>query len=72
MAVDKWRTYLLRKPFVIRTYHKSMYHLPDQTLSTEMQRKAMTKLVGLQFKLQYKKGLENHAADALYRVVKKL
>jgi hypothetical protein len=51
MAVDKWRPYLSRKPFVIRTYHKSLCHLQDQTLSIEMQRKAMTKLAGLQFKL---------------------
>jgi hypothetical protein len=51
MAVDNWRPYLSRKPFVIRTDHKSLCHLQDQTLSTEMQRKAMTKLAGLQFKL---------------------
>jgi hypothetical protein len=51
MTVDNWRPYLSRKPFVIRTDHKSLCHLQDQTLSTEMQRKAMTKLAGLQFKL---------------------
>jgi hypothetical protein len=33
-----------------------------------MQRKAMTKLVGLQFILQYKKGPENIVVDALSRV----
>jgi hypothetical protein len=68
MAVDKWRTYLARQPFVIRTDHKSLYHLQDQSLSTDMQRKAMAKLSGLQFKLQYKKGAENKAVDALSRV----
>jgi hypothetical protein len=68
MAVDKWRTYLSRQPFLIRTYHKSLCHLQDQSLSTEMLRKAMTKLVGLQFKLKYKKGAENRATDALSRV----
>jgi hypothetical protein len=36
MAVDKWRHYLLRKPFVIRTGHKSLCHLQDHSLSTEM------------------------------------
>jgi hypothetical protein len=27
MAVDKWRTYLPKKPFVIKTDHKSLCHL---------------------------------------------
>jgi hypothetical protein len=56
MAVDKWRPYLLKLPFVIKIDHKSLCHLQDQSLSTEMQRKAMTKLAGLQFSLQYKMG----------------
>jgi hypothetical protein len=68
MAVDKWRPYLLKLPFVIKIDHKSLCHLQYQSLSTKMQRKAMTKLVGLQFSLQYKKGLENTVADALSRV----
>jgi len=33
-----------------------------------MQRKAMARLMGLRFKIQYKKGAENSAADALSRV----
>ena len=68
MAVDKWRCYLQRGQFVIKTDHKSLCHLQDQTLSTDWQKKAMTKLAGLQFKLQYKKGSENKVADALSRV----
>jgi uncharacterized protein YhbP (UPF0306 family) len=68
MVVDKWRTYLLRKPFVIRTDHKSLCHLQDHSLLIEMQRKAMTKLAGLQFKLQYKRGPENSSVGALSRV----
>ena len=68
MAVDKWRCYLQRRPFTIKTDHKSLCHLQDQTLSTEWQKKAMAKLAGLQFRLQYKKGTENRVADALSRV----
>jgi cysteinyl-tRNA synthetase len=68
MAVDKWRPYLLKRPFIIRTNYKSMCHLQDQSLSIEMQRKTMYKLESLQFKLIYKKGFENSAIDALSRV----
>lgn len=68
MAVDKWRSYLQRGPFLILTDHKSLCALEEQPLSTELQRKAMAKLVGLQFKFQYKKGIDNGAADALSRV----
>jgi hypothetical protein len=72
MAVDRWRCYLQRKPFVIKTDHKSLTHLQDQTLVTELQRKAMAKLYGLQFQIQYRKGVENKAADALSRVAHQL
>lgn len=70
MAVDKWRPYLSRGPFVIKADHKSLSHLDDQVLSTDLQKKAMAKLIGLQFKFQYKKGVDNKAADALSRVAR--
>lgn len=53
--------------FIIRTDQHSLVHLDDQRLATPWQQRAMTKLLGLQFKLVYKKGLENKAADALSR-----
>jgi hypothetical protein len=59
MAVDKWRAYLQRGPFTIVTDHQSFCNLGDQQLDTELQRKAMAKLVGLQFKFQYRRGAEN-------------
>jgi hypothetical protein len=65
LALDKWRSYLLRNPFVIRTNHQSLCHLQDQTLTTKLQKKAMRKLAGLQFKFSYKKGCDNKVADAL-------
>lgn len=68
MVVDRWRAYLQRGPFVIKTYHKSLCSLGDQVLNTDLQRKAMTKLVGLQFKIQYKKGIDNKVVDALSRM----
>lgn len=39
----------------------------DQKLTTPWQHKAMTKLLGLQYRLVYKKGTDNRAADALSR-----
>jgi hypothetical protein len=68
MAVDKWRQYLQRGPFTILTDHKSLTNLNDQQLASDLQRKAMAKLVGLQFDIKYKKGVENSAADSLSRV----
>lgn len=68
MAIDRWRSYLQRGPFVILTDHKSLCNLTDQQLGTELQRKAMSKLMGLQFEFRYKKGVDNGAADSLSRV----
>jgi hypothetical protein len=68
LAVDKWRQYLQRGPFLILTNHKSLCNLSDQHLTTDLQHKAMAKLVGLQFQFKYKKGVENCVADSLSRV----
>jgi hypothetical protein len=68
MAVEKWKHYLQRQEFQILTGHKSLAYLSKQNLHSDMQRKAMTRLMGLQFKIIYKKGKENVAADALSRV----
>jgi hypothetical protein len=50
MAVDKWQPYLQRVPFTIETDHKSLCCLNEQVLHTELQKKSMTKLIGLQYK----------------------
>jgi hypothetical protein len=68
LAVEKWRPYLQRSPFVIKTDHKSLTFLGEQQLQSELQRKAMARLMGLQFQIVYKKGVENRVADALSRV----
>ena len=68
MAVEKWRHYLERQEFLIVTDHESLAYLNEQNLHSEMQRKAMTRLMGLQFKIIYRKGKGNVAADALSRV----
>jgi len=68
MAVEKWRHYLHRNEFTILTDHKSLAYLNEQNLQSEMQKKAMARLMGLNFKIIYRKGKENIAADALSRV----
>jgi hypothetical protein len=47
MAVEKWCPYLQRQEFVILTDHKSSSYLNEQNLHFELQRKAMTRLMGL-------------------------
>jgi hypothetical protein len=68
MAVERWRPYLERNQFIIITDHKSLAYLNEQNLHSDMQRKAMTRLMGLDFKIVYRRGKENSAADALSRV----
>lgn len=65
MALDKWHSYLQHSEFLIRTDQQSRVHLNDKRLTTRWQHKALTKLLGLQYKITYKKGHENVVADAL-------
>lgn len=36
MEIDKWRSYLIRGPFTIKTDHQSLCHLDDQVLGSEL------------------------------------
>ncbi|XP_071684936.1 uncharacterized protein [Lolium perenne] len=67
LAVQQWRAYLQHKEFIIRTDHASLTHLTDQRLHTPWQHKVLSKLMGMQYRIVYKKGLENKVADALSR-----
>jgi hypothetical protein len=68
MAVERWRPYLQRGEFLVKTDHSSLTFLEKQELQSPLQRKAMARLMGLQFKIIYRQGAENHAADALSRI----
>jgi hypothetical protein len=68
LAVEHWRPYLQHAEFCIRTDHRSLFFLTDQRLSTPWQQKAVTKLLGLRYRIVYRKGTENGAVDALSRV----
>jgi hypothetical protein len=51
LTVDRWRLFLQRVPFVIKTSHQSLTFLGEQQLQSDIQRKVMTKLMGLQFRI---------------------
>uniref|UniRef100_A0A0A9D2Z3 Integrase catalytic domain-containing protein n=1 Tax=Arundo donax TaxID=35708 RepID=A0A0A9D2Z3_ARUDO len=67
LAMEQWRPYLLQGEFIIKTNEHSLSHLDDQRLSTPWQQWALTKLLGLSYKIQYKKGSDNKVVDALSR-----
>jgi RNase H-like domain found in reverse transcriptase/Reverse transcriptase (RNA-dependent DNA polymerase)/Retroviral aspartyl protease/Integrase zinc binding domain len=67
-AVTKWRHYLLGGEFTIKTDQISLKYLLEQKINTPMQHKGLSKLLGLNYKIEYKKGIENKVADALSRI----
>ena len=67
LAVEHWRSYLQSAEFIIKTDQHSLVHLEDQRLHTPWQHKAFTKLLGLRYKICYRKGADNGAANALSR-----
>ena len=66
-ALKKWRTYLMRRHFKVKTDHDSLKHFLEQRLSSEEQQKWVTKMLGHDFEIIYKKGKLNVVADALSR-----
>jgi transposase InsO family protein len=67
LAVQQWRQYLQFAEFTIYTDQQSLVQLTDQRLHTPWQQKLFTKLLGLQYRIVYKSGSSNGAADALSR-----
>ncbi|KAJ0640342.1 putative nucleotidyltransferase, Ribonuclease H [Helianthus annuus] len=68
MAIKQWHYYLVAKPFIIRTDQKSLKHLLTQKITTPLQHSWLSKLMGYNYEIHYKKGVENVAADALSRL----
>lgn len=67
-AVQKWRHYFLHGHFIIRTDQRSLKYLLEQCLNTPIQQQWLPKLLELDYKIQYRQGKDNLAADALSRV----
>jgi len=66
-AVKKWRSYLLERPFVVKTDHQSLKFLLEQRIATPFQQKWLAKLLRYAFVVEYKRGSDNRVADALSR-----
>ncbi|KAJ0704368.1 putative nucleotidyltransferase, Ribonuclease H [Helianthus annuus] len=67
-AVKYWHHYLSVNHFVIKTDQKSLKYLLEQKLTTPLQHAWLSKLMGYDYEIVYKKGVENQVADALSRV----
>ncbi|MCH82079.1 enzymatic polyprotein, partial [Trifolium medium] len=67
LCIQHWRHYLLGKQFTVFTDHKSLKHFLQQRITSPDQQGWLAKLLGYQFEVKYKPGLENKAADALSR-----
>jgi hypothetical protein len=67
-AVRHWRAYLWGRSFLVRTDHYSLKFLLNQRLSMIPQHQWASKLLGFDFRVEYKPGKMNVVADALSRM----
>jgi hypothetical protein len=66
-AIQMWRPYLLGQSFIVKIDQQSLKFLLEQKVGTPFQQKWITKLLGYDFLVKYKKGSENRVANALSR-----
>ena len=62
-AATRWRPYLIGRRFQIKTDHKSLKYFLEQKISSPEQQKWVTKLLGFDYEITYKKGKENVLGD---------
>ena len=67
LAIQHWRPYLLGRKFTVYSNQKSLKQLLQQRITTGSQQNWLAKLLGYNFEIAYKPGLENKGADALSR-----
>lgn len=68
MVVHHWKYYLLGCHFTILTDQQSIKYFADQKLSTPLQQKWSTKLLGFDYSIKYRRRTENSVVDAFSRV----
>lgn len=64
-ALKKWKHYVSSSSLIIRTDQQSLKYIQEQRLVEGIQHKLLVKLLGYNYKVEYKKGIDNTAADAL-------
>lgn len=52
---------------MIRTDHEPLKYLLDQRITNQIQKRGLSKLMGLFYQVVYRKGKENKVADVLSR-----
>lgn len=68
-SIQKWRPYLLGKPFTVRTDQRSLKYLLEQRITTPAQTRWLPKILGYDYEIEYKHGPENQVIDSLSCVV---
>ena len=66
-VLKKWKPYLMGRHFKVKTDHDSLKYFLEPKLSSEEQKKWVTKMLGYDFEIIYKKGKLNVVADELSR-----
>uniref|UniRef100_A0A0A9HJE1 Reverse transcriptase/retrotransposon-derived protein RNase H-like domain-containing protein n=1 Tax=Arundo donax TaxID=35708 RepID=A0A0A9HJE1_ARUDO len=66
-SLKRWKHYLLSSSVIIRTDQQSLKYIAEQRLTEGIQHKLLIKLLGFQYRIEYRKGKENRAVDALSR-----
>ena len=67
-AILKWKHYLLRRRFMVKTNQKSLKHLLEQQEVNSDYQKLVMKLMGFDFVIEYNPGKNNLVAGALSRI----
>jgi hypothetical protein len=66
-ALTNWKHYMAEATLILRTDQQSLKFMGEQRLVLGIQHKLLIKLMGYNYKIEYKKGKENEAVDALSR-----
>jgi hypothetical protein len=66
-ALKKWKHYLAEAKLILRIDWYSLKYMSEQRLVQGIQHKLLVKLMGYNYTIEYKKGKDNKAADALSR-----